>query len=374
MSAPLTILHLTHEGHGAGSSISIALLARAQRAAGHQVLVGCPDGTYLAGRVREAGAVLAPVAFDGIGSAAAAIAALLRSRSVDVVNAHSSRDRAACRRLRFARRLPQALVMTRRGMPMSTPVSAMLSGLAADRTIAVSAPVARALVRRGTPRGRVAIVHNAVDLARLDGAVTEDERARVRELLDRTDGGADAPERRPVIGVVARQKDHDVLLRALEHVTTPVTLCIVGFEPDAELRDRPSAARHRIVWLPFQRDVRAFYDAFDLVTLPSRHEGLSQGLLEAMALGKPVVTTAAGGNTDLIEDGVHGLLVAPRDARALGVGLQRLLGDRDLRRRLGASARLRVRTDFTIERTAALTEAVYRAALARRAARATGAG
>ena len=76
----------------------------------------------------------------------------------------------------------------------------------------------------------------------------------------------------------------------------------------------------------------------------------------------------------MIEDGVHGLLVPPRDARALGAGLQRLLGDRDLRRRVGASARLRVRTDFTIERTAALTEAVYRAALARRAARANGAG
>ncbi|MFI5208194.1 MAG: glycosyltransferase, partial [Gemmatimonadales bacterium] len=112
--------------------------------------------------------------------------------------------------------------------------------------------------------------------------------------------------------------------------------------------------------------VRPFYDAFDVVTLPGRHEGLSQGLLEAMALGKAVVATAAGGNTDVVEHGVHGLLVRPRDPKALGAALQRMLDEPILRDRLGASARLRVRSEFTIERTARDTEAVYRAAMARR--------
>ena len=100
--------------------------------------------------------------------------------------------------------------------------------------------------------------------------------------------------------------------------------------------------------------------------MPTRHEGLSQGLLEAMALGKAVVTTRSGGNTDLIEDGVHGLLVPPRDARALAAALDRLLGDAALRQRLGAAARRRAREEFTIAKTAAGTEDVYREALARR--------
>lgn len=358
MSDPLTILHLTHEGRGAGSSISIALLARAQVAAGHRVLVGCPDPGYLAGLVRRSCAELVPMAFAPGDDSAAEIEKLARESRVDVVNAHSSRDRAACRRLRLAGRLPGALVMTRRGMPMSTPISAVFSGFAADRTIAVSRPVARALVRRGTPPWRVHVVHNAVDLARIDRAVTDQEAERVRALI--------AADGRPVIGVVARRKDHDTLLMALHHVRTPATLCIVGFQPDAALSRLPPPAFHRVVWVDFQADVRPFYDAFDVVTLPGRHEGLSQGLLEAMALGKAVVATAAGGNTDVVEHEVHGLLVRPRDPGALGAALQRVLDDEELRRRLGEAARRRAREEFTVARTAEGTEAVYRTALARR--------
>jgi glycosyltransferase involved in cell wall biosynthesis len=370
VSDRLTILHLTHEGRGAGSSISIALLAREQAARGHRVLVGCPAGSYLAARVGAA-VEHVPLAFEAGDGSTRALEQLARRTRADVVNAHSSRDRAACRRLRFAGRLPGALVMTRRGMPMSTPLSAVLSGFAADRTIAVSRPVARALVRRGTPPWRVAVVPNAVDLARIEGAVSEAARRRARELLG--SGG-------PVIGVVSRRKDHETLLRALRWVTTPVTLCLIGFEPDAALRQlwpavsrRPSAEQ-RIVWLPFQDDVRPFYDRFDVAVMPGRHEGLSQGLLEAMALGKAVVAVRAGGNTDVVTDGVDGLLVPPRDPRALGAALQRLLESGELRRRLGGAAGQRARHGFTVERTVTGTEAVYRAAIARRNGQARGNG
>ncbi|MFI5279587.1 MAG: glycosyltransferase family 4 protein [Gemmatimonadales bacterium] len=358
MSAPLTILHLTHQGHGAGSSISIALLARAQVAAGHRVLVGCPGRTYLAGLVQRSRAELVPIPFVPGDDSRAEVERIAREERVDVVNAHSSRDRAACRQLRLAGRLPGALVMTRRGMPMSTPISAVLSGFAADRTIAVSRPVARALVRRGTPPWRVSVVHNAVDLPRIDGAVTRPEAERVRGLI--------APDGRPVIGVVARRKDHDTLLRALHFVRTPVVLCVVGFAPDPALARLTVPPGHRVVWLDFQADVRPFYDAFDLVALSGRHEGFSQGLLEAMALGKPVVATRAGGNTDAIEHGVHGLLVRPRDPSALGTAIQRVLDDSELGRRLGEAARRRAREEFTVERTVLGTESVYRAAIARR--------
>lgn len=360
MNAAAHILHLTHEGGEAGSTVSIALLARAQREAGHRVTVGCPPDTWLAELARDAGLAVAPLPFRHAGTSARQLADLVAAEGVDLVNAHSSRDRAACRRLRIAGRLRPALVMTRRGMPMSTPVSAVLSGLAADRTIAVSRAVARALVRRGTPPWRIAVVHNAVDLARVDRPVGEVERAAAGRAIDAEAG-------RPVIGVVARRKDQDTLVRALRHVPGAVTLCCVGFEPDEPLRRLAAdAAPHRVVVLPFVRAVRPYYDWFDVAALPTRHEGLSQALLEAMALGKAVVTTATGGNTDLVTDGENGLLVPPRDERALGAALARLLGDPALRARLGTAARRHVRERFTIERTRAATAAVYAAALRRR--------
>jgi len=368
VSDRLTVLHLTHEGHGAGSSISIALLARSQCDAGHKVLIGCPADSWLERVLAPRGVEFVAIDFQSITTASLLIEKVVVLGHVNVINAHSSRDRAAVRRLRLWRGLKAAVVMTRRGMPMSTPLSAVINGFVADRMIAVSRPVKRALVLRGTPWWKVDVVPNAVDLERVDRVVTERQRDAVRTSL------REASRRQPtaarpaapgelVIGVVARRKDHDTLVESLSYLTTPVTVCMIGF--GAMSWELPADNPHRVVALPFQDDPRPFYDVIDIVTLPTRHEGLSQGLMEAMALGKPIVTTRSGGNTDLIEHEVHGLLVPPRDPRALGAALQRLIDDPVLRERLGAAANRRVRAEFTIERTMSGTEAAYRTALAR---------
>jgi len=357
---PLTILHLTHQGDGAGSTVSIAALAAAQRAAGHRVLVGCRPLSLLAATARARGLDVVPLAFDRPARLAMDVARVVREAGVDVVNSHSSRDRAACRRARLAGRLPAACVMTRRQMPRSLPLSVLLNGFVADRTIAVSRPVARALIRRGAPPWRVSVVPNGVDLTRVDrdvpGAAIETARAL-----------AGWRPWRPTVGVVARRKDHAVLLRALPALEPPISLALVGVARDPELAALAAAApRHEVRWVPFRPDVLAFYRLFNVVVLPSRHEGLSQALLEAMALGLPVVASRAGGNTDLVTHGEDGWLVPPRDSLAFARALSVLLADPALRHRLGARARLTARGRFPVARTAAATEAVYRIALAQR--------
>jgi type III pantothenate kinase len=84
---------------------------------------------------------------------------------------------------------------------------------------------------------------------------------------------------------------------------------------------------------------------------------------EAMAHGRPVVASAVGGLLDLVEDGVTGLLVPPGDEAALRAAVERLLGDRELRDRLGAAARERARERLGVEAATAATLAAYRAAL-----------
>ena len=96
-------------------------------------------------------------------------------------------------------------------------------------------------------------------------------------------------------------------------------------------------------------------------------EGMSQALLEAMALGLPVVASAAGGNLDMVRSGETGLLLPPLDLAAWAAALERLLGDAGFAQRLAQAGRALVRREFTLERTAERTEAVYREALARRA-------
>lgn len=354
---PLTILHLTHQGDGAGATISIAALAGAQRAAGHRVLVGCRTGSLLATLAATAGVEVVPMPFDRPVPLARRIATLTAAVGVDVVNSHASRDRAACRLARVTGRLGAACVMTRRQMPRSLPVSVLLNGFAADRTIAVSRAVARALVRRGAPPWRVSVVPNGVDPARLDHHVAGAEMETARAL-------AGWRPWRPTIGVVARRKDQGVLVRALAALAQPVTLTLVGLAPDPELRALAAQVpQHGVHCVPFRPDVLPFYRLFDLVVLPSRTEGLSQALLEAMALGLPVVASRAGGNLDLLRHGVDGLLVPPREPAAFAEAVARLLGDPGLRRRLGSEARRTARERFSLARTAALTEAVYRVAV-----------
>ena len=79
-------------------------------------------------------------------------------------------------------------------------------------------------------------------------------------------------------------------------------------------------------------------------------EGISNSLVESMALGVPVVATAGGGTDELVEDGVSGLLVPSGDVAAAAAALARLLDDAALRERLAAAARRRVAEAFGLER------------------------
>jgi glycosyltransferase involved in cell wall biosynthesis len=293
---------------------------------------------------------------------AGALEAVMAKERVDVVNSHATGDRRALTLLRWHRRLPQPFVVTRRTMPLTSPPELIAVGLTADRTIAVSAAVASALRRRLHPRGRLRVVPNGIDLDRVEAEPSQDDLAAAQAALGGSDSG------RPVVVVVARRKDQHILLRALPALQRPVTVAFVGIRPDAELSAAQAAVpqRHRIVFVPFTEQPLAFYRFATVAALPSRIEGLSQALLEAMSLGVPVIASAAGGNPELIYPGETGLLVPPLDPSAWARALERMLDDAEFRSRVARAGRSLVRTEFTIPRTAERTEAVYREAILRR--------
>jgi L-malate glycosyltransferase len=101
-----------------------------------------------------------------------------------------------------------------------------------------------------------------------------------------------------------------------------------------------------VVCLPFTAEVRPLYDLLDLVMLPSHSEGMSQGLLEAMALGKPVIASAASGNLDLVTDGIDGRLVPPMASGAWAAAIEELLTNAELAGRLGTAARRTARQTY----------------------------
>ena len=111
-------------------------------------------------------------------------------------------------------------------------------------------------------------------------------------------------------------------------------------------------------------ELERLYDRAAIVVLPSYREGLPICVLEAMAHGRPVVATTVGGIPQLVEDGRTGLLVEPGDAEGLRAALERLLGDPELRRRMGRAARVRVERLCSWERVTDETLAAYEAVAA----------
>ena len=128
-----------------------------------------------------------------------------------------------------------------------------------------------------------------------------------------------------------------------------------------------------------QDRLRAIYREAHVFALPCQvmedgdRDGFPNVLAEAMAMGVPVVSTRISGIPEMIDDGVHGLLVAPRDAPALAAALQRLLSDGGLHRSLAAAARARICERFDSRRTTVALRDLFEAELqSRRAARALG--
>lgn len=118
-------------------------------------------------------------------------------------------------------------------------------------------------------------------------------------------------------------------------------------------------------WLPGDRsDVAQLLPQFDIFALPSQAEGISNTLLEAMACGCAPLATAVGGNPELIEPDVNGLLVPSQDSGALAAALARLVNEPTLRQRLAEASLARVRAQFSLNAMIAAYGALYASARA----------
>jgi glycosyltransferase involved in cell wall biosynthesis len=164
-------------------------------------------------------------------------------------------------------------------------------------------------------------------------------------------------EEPPHVLYVGRLSSEKGVLELVE-ACRDLPLVVVG---DGPLRARIPAA----VGFVAPADLGSWYEGAAVFAAPSRREGYGVAVREAMAWGRPVVAAAVGGLVDAVEDGVTGLLVPPGDVQALRGALERLLGDGELRARLGAAARVRAREELSLAAAAERLLAAYEAALDR---------
>ena len=226
------------------------------------------------------------------------------------------------------------------------------------------------LMARGIRPEAIRVIHNGISPART--AFSERAARAVRDQLG-------LPRDARVAGIVASlqpAKDHETFLQAAARVSDAVPNAHFVIVGDGELRAHlESRARDlglatRVRFTGNVPDVAPYIAAFDVAALSScDHEGCSNALLEAMAMGRPCVATDVGGNGELVVDGETGLVVPARDPERFAQAMTRLLNNPDRARAMGRAGRTRFDASFTVGRMVRAYEDLYAELWARRAAR-----
>jgi glycosyltransferase involved in cell wall biosynthesis len=174
-----------------------------------------------------------------------------------------------------------------------------------------------------------------------------------------------------ILAVFRPEKDHATFLRAARIVADRIPearFVLAGDGPgreELEALTRELGLEERVVFAGLRSDVEDVLASLDVVVLSSfTIECFPYAILEAMAMGVPAVCTAVGGLPEMIEDGVTGRLVPPKDPAALAEGIIDVLSDEDRRRAMGVAARERLERNFTLERSAATTAEMIAEAVA----------
>ena len=276
------------------------------------------------------------------------IAKLIRLRRYDVVHTYlfyadvfgtAAARLAGCPRVIISRR---ALYPWRRPHGAPYHFAETAANLLADELIANSQTVMRDAERteRFLPRRRT-VIYNGVDATKYELA-----RPKTHGIL-----------RLLIVGVLEERKGHENALRALKLLQAAgidAELTIVGGgSKEARLRQVTTemGLNNRVVFAGSQADPRPYLTAADVFVMPSRQEGFSNAVLEAMASGLPVIATDVGGNAEAVMHGEGGLIVPAGDSTALAKAIMQLHERRTDLGTFGRANRLRVEEHFSLAKS-----------------------
>ena len=359
----MKILHINTERTWRGGEQQTLYLLRSlieRRISCHLV---CQAESPMAQKALDAGVEVFPMAMHG----EVDLPAILRIRKLivrhgyDIIHCHTSHAHTLAffaslgrRTYRLVTRRVDFSIFRNRFLP----INGIKYRYMADFYIAISHKIKQVMVNDGLAAGRIFVVHSGIDLQRF---------ARVAgdHLVDEFNL---KPHERVVINVahLAGHKGQKYLVGAIPHVLAAipnVRFFIIG---KGELMSELQALcvslgiGPALTFTGFRNDVGAFYKIADLFVMSSVQEGLGTAILDALALGKPVVAANSGGIPEIIRDGETGRLVESGDSQALAQGMIEMLTHKDQAQSMAQRGQALVKEHFSIEAMVENNLAVYR--------------
>ena len=355
-------LHIDTARTWRGGQNQVLVTIMGLRALGHRTLLVAHPRGELRQRANEGLDLLplAPRTEMDLG-AAWRLSRLVKQLKPDIIHAHDPHGVAMA-----GLALSMSTQLTKPPLVASRRVDFRLRGTALSRWkyrqvdcfICASEAIRQLLISDGVGESRAITVHEGIDLSRVEAAPP----ANVHEDLW-------LPHHAPVVGNVAALVPHKGqrhLIEAAQLVVRQVPDARFVIAGEGELRsslERQIKEHHlekHVLLAGFRPDVLSLHKAFDMFVMSSVTEGLGTSLLDAMACGKPIVATTAGGIPEVVVDGETGFLVPPRDHEAMATAIVKLLKDDGLRARMGAAGLNRARKKFSAERMVQETLRVYK--------------
>ncbi len=322
----------------------------------------CQAESPMAQKALEAGVEVFPIAMRGEVDLPASlrIRKLITRHGYDIVHSHTSHAHTlaffaslGCRTCRLVTRRVDFSIFRNRFLP----INGIKYRFMADYYIAISHQIKQVMVNDGIAAERIFVAHSGIDLQRF-------ARVAGNHLVDEFNL---KPAERVVINVahLAGHKGQKYLVGAIPHVLAAipnVRFFIIG---KGELMSELQALSvslgigHALTFTGFRNDVGAFYKIADLFVMSSVQEGLGTAILDALALGIPVVAANAGGIPEVIKDGETGRLVEAANPQALAKGIIEMLSNVDQARAMARRGQDNVKAEFSIDAMVENNLAVY---------------
>jgi len=357
----IRVLHLNDVTGWRGGERQTLLLVKGLQEHGHYPLLGVPPESILSRRAKEENIPTVPIGMRGEYDIFSVfkIRRILRMFSIDMMHAHTAHAHTMGLLALHSKKRPKFVVSRRINFPIRKNIFSRMKYFSPriDRFITISRAISDILVNDGIDSEKISLVYSGIDLNKYQPS----------KLLKNVKRELKIPKNAIVAGCVAALtpcKAHEILIQAASIACKKDDRLFFLLIGDGECEHRLKAMvsqrslNHRIIFTGFRTDIGDLMHITDIFVISSKTEGLGTAILDAMAMGLPIVATCAGGIPEIVTNNYNGLLSSVGNYDALAENLLRMSSDQSFRKKCGKNSKLAAEK-FSITKTVQSTISIY---------------